>query len=392
MVALLLVLVVLMPLPLNGAPAAGDAQAPRSQAPAPQPPRPATPAPAFFTSKLTPAELRDKQAVLDTAYGTIVLDLLADAAPNHVALFITRAREGAYDGTTFHRVISMGIVQGGDPLSKDPAQAARYGTGGLRQLRFEPNAEKHTRGTVSAVLVPGERDSAGSQFFICVTDQPALDGQYTVFARVVEGIQVAQKISTAAANGNVPTERIVIRSVTIRDKPAPAPDPFSIESVAELAKMRVQLETSMGNITVELFPDKAPNHVRQFLRLVAAGVYDGTTFHRVVPGFMIQGGWVPTRREPLAERQERFVRTLQPEFNDTLHELGTLSMARGADPASASDSFFIVLDRTPGLDRQYTAFGRVTAGLDVVRKIESSPVDGEKPVGRVEVVRATVVK
>src|SRR5918992_2852609 len=123
----------------------------------------------------------------------IVLDLLADAAPTHVAHFITRVREGIYDGTSFHRVIAMGIIQGGDPLSKDPSQQAKYGTGGLGVLRFEPNAEKHTRGAVSAVLVPGKRDSAGTQFFISVTDQPALDGQYPVFARVVEGIAIAQK-------------------------------------------------------------------------------------------------------------------------------------------------------------------------------------------------------
>ena len=151
-----------------------------------------------------------------------MLDLLADAAPNHVAHFITRVREGAYDRTTFHRVIAMGIIQGGDPLSKDPTQQAKYGTGGLGVLRFEPNAEKHTRGAVSAVLVPGQRDSAGSQFFICITDQAALDGQYTVFARVVEGIGVAQKISLVAASAeNVPAERIEITRATIRDKPAP---------------------------------------------------------------------------------------------------------------------------------------------------------------------------
>ena len=96
-----------------------------------------------------------KQAVLETTAGTIVFDLLADAAPNHVAHFITRARGGAYDGTTFHRIIAMGIIQGGDPLSKDPAQASRYGTGGLGTLRFEANAEKNTRGAVSAVLVRG---------------------------------------------------------------------------------------------------------------------------------------------------------------------------------------------------------------------------------------------
>src|SRR5688572_8696493 len=156
----------------------------------------------YFTSTLPLAELQNKQAVLETSYGTIVLDLLADAAPNHVAHFITRVREGAYDGTTFHRVIAMGIIQGGDPLSKDPTQQAKYGTGGLGVLRFEPNTEKHTRGAVSAVLVPGQRDSGGSQFFICITDQAALDGQYTVFARVVEGLGAAQKISTVASDAN----------------------------------------------------------------------------------------------------------------------------------------------------------------------------------------------
>src|ERR671919_897395 len=183
---------------------------------APRTPRPAPPRETFFTSTLPPSELQNKQAVLETSDGTIVIDLLADAAPNHVAHFITRAREGDYDGTTFHRVIAMGIIQGGDPLSKDPAQTAKYGTGGLGVLRFETNAEKHTRGAVSAVLVPGQRDSGGSQFFITVTDQPALDGQYTVFARVVEGINVAQKISTAAVDAEGrPQERIEIRRVTV---------------------------------------------------------------------------------------------------------------------------------------------------------------------------------
>src|SRR5688572_3964295 len=203
----------------------------------------------FFTSTLKPDELRNKQAVLETTYGTIVLDLLADAAPNHVALFITRVREGAYDRTAFHRVIAMGIVQGGDPISKDPAQAAKYGTGGLGVLRFEANTEKHTRGAVSAVLVPGQRDSGGSQFFICITDQPAIDGQYTVFARVAEGINIAQKISMAAADNTVPKERIEIVKATVRDKPAPVPEPFITESVEDLAKHRAVIETSMGNIT-----------------------------------------------------------------------------------------------------------------------------------------------
>ena len=349
----------------------------------------AAPAP-FFVSKLPPAELQGKQAVVETSLGTMVFQLLPDAAPNHVAHFITRAREGAYDGTTFHRVITMGIVQGGDPLSKDPAQSARYGTGGLNQLRFEANAEKHTRGAVSAVLVPGRPDSAGNQFFISVSDQAALDGQYTVFARVVEGMTVAQKISTAPADGQLPKERIEIRRVTIRDTPPPIPEPFVSATAAEMAAKKVVLETSLGAITIDVLPDRAPNHVRQFLRLAQSGVYDGTAFHRLVKGFVIQGGFMPTRREPPDERQETYIRTLQPEFNDTLHERGTVSMARGDDPASATSSFFIVLARTPALDKRYTVFGRVSAGLDVVEKIEAQPVEGETPVTRIEVTRARV--
>ena len=365
--------------------ALGGAQAPRTQTPAP-PPRTT-----FFTSTLPESELRNKQAVLDTALGTIVIDLLPDAAPTHVAHFITRAREGAYDGTTFHRVIMMGIIQGGDPLSKDPAQSARYGTGGLGVLRFEPNAEKHTRGAVSAVLVPGNRDSGGSQFFISVTDQPALDGQYTVFGRVAEGISVAQKISAVAANASVPAERIVIRTVTIREKPAPVPEPFVSASVEEMAKQRVVLETSLGSITVELFPDRAPNHVRQFLRLAASGVYEGTTFHRVVPGFVVQGGYLATRKEPLDERQQGYVRTLEPEFNATKHDRGVLSMARGAELVSATSSFFIVLAPAESLDGKYTAFGRVVAGMDVIEKIEVAPREGEAPTTRIDVIRARIV-
>ena len=352
----------------------------------------AKPAPAPFKTTLAPAEMTNKQAVVNTTAGTFVIDLRPDLAPNHVGYFIKLAREGAYKGTTFHRVIRMGIIQGGDPLSRDPAQAAKYGTGGLRQLRFEPNGEKHTRGAVSAVLVPGERDSAGTQFFICVSNQASLDGQYTVFARVAEGMAVAQKISTVAATGGVPAERIVIRTVSIREKPAPVPEPFSTESVSELGRSRVLVETSLGNLTLELFPDKAPNHVRQFLRLASVGAYDGTAFHRVVRGFVVQGGYMPTRTTPLDERQQGFVRKLMPEFNDTPHELGTLSMARGDDPGSADTSFFLVLDRSTSLDGKYTAFGKVVGGLDVLEKIAGVTLDGETPRTRVEVTRVTVTK
>jgi peptidyl-prolyl cis-trans isomerase B (cyclophilin B) len=357
-------------------------------------PAPAKPAgPQYFTAALTLDEMRGKQAVVETDLGIIVIDLLPEAAPNHVGYFIKNAQDGTYVGTTFHRVVRQGIVQGGDPLTKDPSKIDAYGTGGFGVLRAERNAEKNTRGAVSAVVGGGNRDSGGTQFFICVADQPGLDGTYDVFGRVSEGILVAQKISEAPADEKGrPKERIAIRSVTVRDKPAAGPEPFSTESAAVLGTYRVILETSMGNITIALSPDKAPEHVRNFLRLAQAGVYNGMGFHRVAKGFVIQSGYLPSRSEPLSESQQRLVRNLQPEFNDTTHVKGTVSMARGDNPASADTSFFIVLGPSPVLDGKYTAFGQVADGLPVVEAIEQVPVNGEAPVTRIEIKSVRVEK
>jgi peptidyl-prolyl cis-trans isomerase B (cyclophilin B) len=173
--------------------------------------------------------------------------------------------------------------------------------------------------------------------------------------------------------------------VVIRDKPAPVAEPFSTESAAELGSYRAVVETSLGNLTLEFLPDKAPNHVRNFLRLAQAGVYDGMAFHRVVKGFVAQTGYLPSRAEPLSESQQRLVHNLRPEFNDTTHVKGTVSMARGDDPASADTSFFISLGPNAVLDGKYTAFARVVDGLPVLEALENVPVNGEAPRDRVEV-------
>jgi peptidyl-prolyl cis-trans isomerase B (cyclophilin B) len=248
-----------------------------------------------------------------------------------------------------------------------------------------------TRGSVAAVLVPGRPDSAGAQFFVVVVDQPGLDGQYTVFGHVSDGLEVVQKISeTPVDEKGVALERIEIRHVTIRDTPPPAPEPFSTETVQELSAYRAVLDTSHGPITVEFLPEKAPGHVRQFLRLAQAGVYDGMAFHRVAPGFVIQTGALATRAKPLTDRQQRLVVNLQPEFNDTKHVKGIVSMARGDDPASATTSFFICTGESPVLDGQYTAFGRVIEGMAAVEAIEASPRTGEAPNERVELRTVTL--
>src|SRR5204863_3792435 len=140
-------------------------------------------------------------------------------------------------------------------------------------------APKMTRGSVAAVLAPGRPDSAGAQFFIVLADQPSLGGQYTVFGQVADGMDVLLKISEANADATgLVIDRIEMTRVTIRDTP---PVLFVNDSAEQLGQYRAILETSAGPITVEFFPDKAPETVRQFLRLADAGVYNGMAVHRV---------------------------------------------------------------------------------------------------------------
>jgi peptidyl-prolyl cis-trans isomerase B (cyclophilin B) len=303
------------------------------------------------------------------------------------------AAAGAYDGTTFHRVVKYGMVQGGDPLSKDPAKRAQYGTGGLNAVKADARAPKMTRGSVAAVLIPGRPDSAGAQFFIVFVDQPVLDGQYTVFGHVSDGMEVVQKISeTPVDDKGLAAERVEITRLTIRDTPPPTPEPFSTETPQELSAYRAVLDTSAGPVTMTFLPEKAPNHVRQFLRLATAGVFDATAFHRVVPGFVIQTGALASRAMPLTEKQQKLVTNQQPEFNDTKHVKGIVSMARGDDPASATTSFFICTGESTALDGKYTAFGRVIDGMAVVEAIEASPRNGEAPITRIELRTVRIVR
>ena len=337
-------------------------------------------------------ELRGLQAVLETSMGNIILQFYPEKAPNHVKYFAGLVKSGFYDGTTFHRVILRGIIQGGDPLSKDPAKRGLYGSGGLKKLKPEFNDTPHKRGTVSAVLLPGDPNSAGSQFFICVSDQPQLDRQYTAWGYVVEGMEVVDKISAVAADSNqLARERVEIKKASLRPIPPPVPIPFSETSKEELKSFRVNLETSLGNILIELSPDVAPETCRNFLKLSKVGLFDGTTWHRVVPGFVVQGGDLSTRATPIsAEQMSKYVKNLQPEFSEVKHVKGAVSMARGDALDSASTSFFICLADAPSLDGKYTAFGRVIEGIEVVDKIAAVPLDGEKPKEPIELIRAVV--
>ncbi len=154
------------------------------------------------------------------------------------------------------------------------------------------------------------------------------------------------------------------------------------------------IETVHGTIKLEFFEDIAPGHAKNFKDLAGKGFYDGTAFHRVIPGFMIQGG------DPNSKSENRSSHgtggpgyTIDAEFNDTKHVRGVLSMARSQEPNSAGSQFFICVKDSFFLDGQYTAFGRVIEGMDVVDKIVNEPRDSnDNPNEKMEIKSVSIVE
>src|SRR5215813_13187738 len=184
----------------------------------------------FSALLLSPQEdLKQLQAVFNTSAGTFVMEFYPDQAPNHVRKFLELARQGFYNGTTFHSMVAHGIVQAGDPETKNAQARAKYGTGGFNMgLKPETSSIPFKQGTVFATLLPGDANSAGSEFVICVTDQAQFTGQFTAFAHVVDGIEVVDKISTTPVDDKqIAKDRIEVKSVTVRPIPPPPPVPFT---------------------------------------------------------------------------------------------------------------------------------------------------------------------
>jgi len=160
------------------------------------------------------------------------------------------------------------------------------------------------------------------------------------------------------------------------------------------------IKTKFGEMEMKFYPDLAPNHVENFIKLAKSGFYNGTIFHRVIPGFMIQGG-DPNTKNSL--RKETFGQggpkddkgnpiLLKAEFTDTPHKRGIVSMARANEPDTAGSQFFIVVEDSFFLDRKYTVFGQVTKGLGIADKIAGLPRnDHDLPNDRIEMT-VTIVE
>ncbi len=169
---------------------------------------------------------------------------------------------------------------------------------------------------------------------------------------------------------------------------------FTPEEIKKMAETKAIIETNFGKIELKFFPEVASNHVNNFIELAKKGFYDGSTFHRVIPGFMIQGG-DPNSKNPDKSKHGMGGPgyTIKAEFNNKPHKRGTLSMARAQDPDSAGSQFFICVANAAFLDKKYSVFGEVVSGMEVADKIVNQPRDSkDNPQERIEIKVQVVEK
>jgi peptidyl-prolyl cis-trans isomerase B (cyclophilin B) len=167
---------------------------------------------------------------------------------------------------------------------------------------------------------------------------------------------------------------------------------FTAQEIEKMAGTTVMIKTSFGNIELMFYPDLAPNHVDNFIQLAGKGFYDGTVFHRVIPGFMVQGG-DPNTKSPNRARHGIGGpgHTVKAEFSARKHTRGILSMARMSHPDSGGSQFFLIVKDSPWLDNKYSVFGEVISGMDVVDRLVNQPRDRrDNPLERVELKMSVV--
>ena len=196
---------------------------------------------------------------------------------------------------------------------------------------------------------------------------------------------------SATAQNPVPnSETLKKANARPADSAPPKAEPFDGASIEKMSGQCVTLETEQGVIIVEMLPAKAPETVRSFLNLAATGTLETTTFSRVVPGFVIQGGNLSTSDKWSAQLSSRAQKHLPDEPSDLKHVRGVVSMARSEEANSATTHFFILVGDGPHLDGKFSAFGRVRRGLEVADAINRAPSENEKPQVPVRITRTEV--
>jgi peptidyl-prolyl cis-trans isomerase B (cyclophilin B) len=194
-----------------------------------------------------------------------------------------------------------------------------------------------------------------------------------------------EKQSTAPKKANE-------RSPSPEQQPVKKAEPFDSATPVEMNQQCVTLQTDAGDIGIEVEGKAAPETARNFLNLTATGAFDETTFSRVVPKFVIQGGDLSTGQKWTVERSRRASKTVPDEPNYIKHVRGVVSLARPDEPNKGSTHFFILMGDAPVLDGKFAAFGKVISGLEVVEAINNAPVEGEKPLTPVVIRHAVVAQ
>ena len=366
--------------------------------------KPTWPAPPAFAL----SEGVDYGAEIELESGdVIVVDLLETQAPAHVNNFVFLVNQGFYDELTFHEVLPGLRAHAGDPTAGDPG--AEYPDDAGYVLPDEPTTGDATVLDAEGLLAMkrGEAGASSSQFFITLaTQESETEVGATAFGRVTSGIEVLHgfgsrdpsRIPVPPPGPKIVAIRITEDGATAtatesatesaetpsgEDEPPPVPNlalrwdeppEFTLEDGVDY---RATIEmVGGGTIEIDLYEELAPSHVNNFVFLAREGFYDAVTFHRIIHGFMAQSG------DPTGTGTGGPGYWLDAEFNDTPHVRGVLSMARAGNPDSAGSQFFIVYNDAPHLDGQYTAFGEVTSGMDVVAAFpERDPADPSEPPG-----------
>lgn len=259
---------------------------------------------------------------------------------------------------------------------------------------------------------PRRRENAGNKQAAADTTKPVGDSAAATKTLEASGETAAKSVpdtTIKAVSDSIPADSNAIKAASVPDttskqavvppaRPVDPTAPYKDIEFADNEKPRVIIETSMGKVILELWPDVAPKHCQNFVYQVMNGFYDSLTIHRIVPGFLIQGG--DPEGTGTGGPGYKVPAELSPK---QLHEEGTLSMARRVDPDhksgapekpeylnSAGSQFFICLARTASLDGKYTVFGKVVEGLDVIHSIEKVPTQRERPVAPVYMTRVYV--
>ena len=216
-----------------------------------------------------------------------------------------------------------------------------------------------------------------------------------MFGRILFTFICAGLFSVTFAFAQTPTPEKVPVKTNARPTPTPMPptaEPFDKADVKTMSEKCVKFETDSGDIDIEMYPESAPESVRNFLNLTATGAFDTTTFSRVVPNFVIQGGDLYTREAKMTYALGmRSRKTIPDEPGKILHERGILSMARSDEPNTASTHFFILVADAAYLNGKFAAFGRVTKGMETVDAINKAPVTEEKPEKPVRIKKVSIV-